>query len=221
MSLAPYGVPYCLRVDREPTPEALRAAMALSPFDGRAAQRPLEPRFRGVPPPDAPRSAPREGAALLYAFPTPDGLRFPLTLRREDLAEHRGQVSLPGGRPDPGEPLWSAALRESDEELGLDARGAERLGVLAPVYIPVTHTHLSVHVALGPEPSRWIPAPGEVARLVFARLCDLVEPTRRIVARRHIRGRDVEVPAFLLEGLEVWGATAMALSQVAERLRRV
>lgn len=174
-----------------------------------------------MPPPDAPVKAPREGAALLYAFPTPDGLRFPLTLRREDLAEHRGQVALPGGRPDPGESLWNAALRESDEEVGLRAYDAERLGTLAPVYIPVTHTHLVVHVALGPEPLRWIPAPREVARLVFARVGDLLEPSTRFLARRTIRGADIEVPAFLLEGLEVWGATAMALSEVAERLRRV
>ena len=203
------------------TPDALRAALALAPFDGRASQRALEPVFRGLPPRDAPARPARDGAALLYVFPTPDGLRFPLTLRREDLAEHRGQVALPGGRPDPGESLWNAALRESDEEVGLRAYDAERLGTLAPVYIPVTHTHLLVHVAQGPEPMRWLPAEREVARLVFARVGDLLDPAALVTARRTIRGAEVEVPAFRLEGLEVWGATAMALAEVAERLRRV
>lgn len=203
---------------RPPTPEDLEAALGLAPFDGRAAQRPLEPRFRGVPPPDAPASAPREGAALLYAFPRAGRLVFPLTLRRDDLAEHRGQVSLPGGRPDPGEPLWETALREAREEVGLDVPGVRRLGTLAPVYIPVTHTRLVVHVALGPEPARLTPSPHEVARLVLAAVGDLVDPRRRVTARRTVRGAEVEVPAFDLEGLEVWGATAMALSELAERL---
>ncbi len=203
------------------TPDALRAALALPAFDGAAGQRPLTPVFRGVPPPDAPAQPARDGAALLYAFPTSAGVRFPLTLRRDDLPEHRGQVSLPGGRPAPGEPLWEAALREAREEVGLDVPGAERLGVLAPVYIPVSHTRLFVHVALGPDPGSLCAAPGEVARLVLARLDDLVEPAARRTSLRTIRGASVPVPCFLLEGLEVWGATAMALSELAERLRAV
>lgn len=206
---------------RRLTLDDLRAAMALRPFDPLAGQQPLTPAFRGVPPPKAPGQPARAGAALLYAFEGPRGVCFPLTLRRDDLAEHRGQVSLPGGRPEPGETLWDAALREAREEVGLSAPSAEPLGVLAPVYIPVTHTHLSVHVALGPDPGALTPEPGEVARLVLARLDDLVDPALRRPTARTIRGATIQVPAVHLEGLEVWGATAMALSELAERLRAV
>jgi 8-oxo-dGTP pyrophosphatase MutT (NUDIX family) len=205
-------------------PDHLRRALALVSFDGRAAQRPLEPLFRGVPP-SALRDAPaRDAAALLYVWPSVDGLCFPLTLRREDLAEHRGQVSLPGGRPDPGEDTWQTALREAREEVGLEGvelEGAdvERLGVLAPVHIPVTHTHLHVCVALGPAPQAWRPAPSEVARLVHAPLERLLDPAARAHVVRRVRGADLEVPVLHLGGLEVWGATAMALSELAERLR--
>ncbi|MFM8978840.1 MAG: NUDIX hydrolase [Planctomycetia bacterium] len=196
----------------------LRAALALPAFDGRAAQRALEPLFRGLPPPARRSEPPRDGAALLYACPGPEGLVFPLTLRREDLAEHRGQVSLPGGRPEAGEALWEAALREAREEVGLRAREVERLGVLAPVYIPVSHTHLHVHVALGPAQAQWVAQASEVARIEVVALGGLLDPARRAIRVRHLRGADLEVPTFLLGGLEVWGATAMALSELAERL---
>ena len=201
------------------TLEQVRLALALPGFDGRAAQRPLEPRVRGAPPGDAPRRPSRPGAALLYLFPSAGGLRFPLTLRQGDLPEHRAQVALPGGRPGPGESPWDAAIREAEEEIALRAQGAERLGVLAPVYIPVTHTDLVVHVAAGPEPAGLMPDPREVAGLVLVRLGDLLDPALRRPVRRTIGGAEVEVPALHLEGLEVWGATAMALSELAERLR--
>jgi 8-oxo-dGTP pyrophosphatase MutT (NUDIX family) len=201
----------------EATLDQVRAALALPGFDVRAAHRPMEPRFRGLPT-GSPR-VPREGAALLYLFPGEGGLRFPLTLRRDDLPEHAAQVVLPGGRPNPGEGTWDAALREAVEEIGLRVRPLERLGVLAPVYIPVTHTELHVHVAAGPVPQGLTPAPREVERLVLARLDDLLDAAHCRPTRRTIAGADVEVPAFHLEGLEVWGATAMALSELASRLR--
>jgi 8-oxo-dGTP pyrophosphatase MutT (NUDIX family) len=199
--------------------EHVRAAMALPGFDGRAAQRPLEPRSRGAPPGDAPLRPSRPGAALLYLFPSAGALRFPLTLRQDDLREHRAQVALPGGRPEAGETPWDAAIRAANEEIALHAQDAERLGVLAPVYIPVTHTDLVVHVAAGPEPAGLMPDPREVAGLVLVRVDDLLEPALRRPVRRTIGGVDVDVPALHLEGLEVWGATAMALSELAERLR--
>jgi hypothetical protein len=62
--------------------------------------------------------------------------------------------------------------------------------------------------------------PAEVARLALAPLADLVRPAARVVVVRTIRGAALEVPAFRLGDLEVWGATAMALSELAERLAR-
>ena len=163
----------------------------------------------------------RPGAALLYVSPGEHGLHFPLTLRRPDLAEHRGQVALPGGRPDPGETLWEAALREAREEVGLDEPALERLGVLAPVLHRRDPHDLVVHVALGPPPAALTPEPAEVAALATAPLDDLLDPARRAPVRRTFRGAELEVPALHLGGFEVWGATAMALSELAERLRAV
>ena len=202
------------------TLDRIRRALAIQDVDGREAQRLMEPITRGMPPPEADTRAPREAAALAYLFERDGRVRLPLTVRRHDLAEHRGQVSLPGGRPEPGESGWETALREAEEEVALDTRRHEPLGVLAPVYIPVTHTRLHVHVAAGADPGRLIPAPSEVARIVIVDVDDLVDPARRRVRPLTIGGRTIPVPYFEVADLFLWGATAMALSELVERVRR-
>lgn len=201
--------------------EALRSALALSAFDGRAAQRRMEPVTRGPRPARAATETPRQAAALAYLFPRDGHLHLPITLRRKSLREHSGQVSLPGGRPEAGEDLWQTALREAWEEIALARDGIEPVGVLEPVYIPVTHTRMLVHVALGSPPRRLVPNPDEVVRIEVVPVAHLLDPDRRRRTQRTIAGREIDIPYFDLGGLEVWGATAMALSELAERLRSV
>lgn len=204
-----------------PTSDHLVRAMALGRFDGRAAQRQVEPTDRGDVPPGSQARDVRDAAALLYAFVRDGALQFPLTKRTPDLREHRGQISLPGGRPEANESLADTAWREAQEEIALDVTDARELGWLAPVYIPVTHTKLHVCVALGEDPGSLAPAPDEVAAIGLARLEELVNPHQRVVRVLSIRGRSVPIDHLLLGGFEVWGATAMALSELAERLRAV
>src|SRR5690606_36316278 len=102
--------------------------------DPRLAPEAFWPRFRAAldrveeeasrPPPDA-----RVGAVLVLLEDTDDGPQLVLTRRRRDLRSHPGQVSFPGGRVDPGETLEEAALREAEEEVGLDAGSVEVVGV--------------------------------------------------------------------------------------------
>ncbi len=210
-------------MDNHPTDpdfQILKAALGLQAFDGRRAQRLMEPAARGTAPRDLDTSGPlREAAALAYVFEQGGLLRMPLTLRHPDLREHRGQVSLPGGRLDPGESLLEAALREAREEIALDTRPAESLGLLSPVHVPVTHTILYVHVARGPAPAALTPRPSEVERIEVVALRDLLDPALRKRCTLNIQGQSVDVPYFDVGGLFLWGATAMALSELAERLR--
>ncbi len=199
--------------------QMLRAALALAAFDAPSAQRLMSPEpRRSTPDAMAPRP-PRTAAALLYAFRRQGRLHFPLTLRRDDLPEHRGQVSLPGGRPEVGETSWETAVREAFEEIGLAPELPVSVGALHPVYIPVTHTTLTVHVATGPEPETLEAEPREVAALGHATLDELLDPALRTRERWIYSGRELDVPSFALAGWTVWGATAIALSELAERLR--
>ena len=201
-------------------PADLRAAFRLPGLDGRAAQRALEPARRGPRPAGLEGRPLRDAAALAYVFERDGRLRLPLTVRRDDLPEHRGQVSLPGGRPSAGESLFETALREAEEEIGLVVASPVALGRLAPVAIPVTHRRLHVFVVEGPDPGPLTPDPREVAAIAVVGLDDLVAPATRRVRRMPIAGQDVDVPYFDVEGLFLWGATAMALAELVERLRR-
>jgi 8-oxo-dGTP pyrophosphatase MutT (NUDIX family) len=208
---------------RLPRPDDLREALALPAFDGRAAQRLVEPADRGPVPPGSRADDVRAAAALCYVFADADGrLVFPLTRRHAALREQPGQIALPGGRPEPGEALAVTAWREAEEEIGLvRAEGAELLGVLDEVYIAVTHTRLLVHVALGPAPARLQAAPDEVDAIGLAGLDELLDPSRRVEQVLVLRGTARPIPHLHLGPFEVWGATAMALADLGARLRVV
>ena len=200
-------------------PDDLLGAFRLPPLDGRAAQRPFEPIRRGRPRRELAGGPLRDAAALAYVFERDGRLQLPLTVRQDDLPEHKGQVSLPGGRPEGAESLVETALREAEEEIGLAVAGLEPLGRLAPVTIPVTHSRLHVFVATGPDPAPHTPESREVAAIVDVTLDQLVDPDRRRLRTIEIEGHAVDVPFFDVEGLFLWGATAMALSELVTRLR--
>lgn len=197
-------------------------AFALPDFDGRAAQRALEPTDRGVAPPGSKDADVRPAAALCYVFRRDAALWLPLEVRQQHLSAHAGQVALPGGRPELGEALEEAAWREAQEEIGL-ARSpqAATVGRLHPVYIPITHTRLDVFVALGPDPGEFVPAWEEVAAIPLVPLDGLVEEAALTTRTLELRGVARPIPHLEFGGVAIWGATAMALSELATRLRAV
>ena len=191
--------------------------MYLSPWDGRAAQARMAPSARHAPEAGV---ALRPASALCYVFARDGHLHFPLLTRQGHLRHHAGQVAFPGGRPEAGERAEDTAWREAQEELGIQrGRAVELLGRLEPVRIGVSTTIMHVVVALGPDPGPFVCQPEEVVDAHAVPLAELLHdhaPVRADVATaRGMRN----VPAFRLGPYVVWGATAMALSDLRERLR--
>lgn len=197
--------------------------MALPDFDGHAAQQPMTPvsraRFR---PPDR-EGAPRQAAVLLLLYCAAGQLHFVLTRRRDDLNSHAGQVSFPGGRIDPAETPASCALRETAEEIGIPPEQVQLLGQLTPLYISPSDFEVQPFVGafVGDGRPQFRPNPSEVATLIEVPLGHLLDDGLRVEEQWQLRGIDVTVPFYLLDGHKVWGATAMILSEFTERLRAV
>jgi 8-oxo-dGTP pyrophosphatase MutT (NUDIX family) len=135
-----------------------------------------------------------------------------LTVRTQGV-RHAGQVSLPGGVVDEGETFEEAALREAKEEIGLSADSVRVLGLLSPVDIPVSGFRLHPVVAISPGRPHLQPSDLEVARILEVPIDTLM--TTAMVERHTIvrDGRPLPVPAFLVDGLHIWGATAMVLAE--------
>ncbi|MDI7277425.1 MAG: CoA pyrophosphatase, partial [Anaerolineae bacterium] len=170
----------------------------------------------GVPPP----ARYRDGAVLLLLYPREGALHLALTRRCDHLAAHAGQISLPGGLCEAEDPsLAAAALRETQEELGLAPQSLELLGQLTPVEIPVSGYRVHPWVAYSPAQPSFRPDPCEVAELLEVPLAQLLDPGTVGEEQRLIRGREVQVPFYRLGQHKVWGATAAVLAEFLALLR--
>jgi len=194
--------------------EALKA-----PLPGAAAHARLAPRPRREWPPGFDPAAIRDAAVLLLLFPIDNRAHIVLTVRAGHLGRHGGQVSLPGGVIDPGETHEAAALREAREEIGLAIGSVRALGRLTPLEIPVSGFRL--HPVVGATLSRptLTPSTEEVARILEVDIDRLLD--RRALTTRDVTaegGRTLTLPAFSVDDVEVWGATAMVLAEFLDLL---
>lgn len=180
------------------------------------------PRDRPSPEDDLDRAA-RTGGRVVHAavlvplvlHPDPTIL---LTLRSARLTSHAGQVSFPGGRMEPGETPEQAALREAQEEVGLDPALPELLGRL-PALMTGTGYCVTPVVALLRPPLALRHDQNEVDEpfeYPLARLLDPAAPERR---SREFRGRLREFWVWPHERHYIWGATASMLVTLAAVLR--
>ena len=162
----------------------------------------------------------RPAAALLLLFPAASPVHVLLTVRSNQLPSHAGQVSMPGGAVEDGETLEQAALREASEETGLDAGLVRVVGRLTPLHIPVSGFVLNTVVGVADARPDFRLAGTEVDQILEPSLDDLLDPSsvRRIPRLRD--GLFQDVPYFAVDGVQVWGATAMVLAEFLEIVRQ-
>jgi 8-oxo-dGTP pyrophosphatase MutT (NUDIX family) len=164
----------------------------------------------------------RIGAVLVLLYPDGDDLRLPLTVRSELLPNHRGEVSLPGGATDPeDQDSMATALRECHEELGVGIARQNVWGTLTPIYIRPSNFRITPVVAFVPTQPTLAVNSAEVSAVISVTLRELMDPGIVVVEQWNLRGIEAIVPFFSIMGHKVWGATALILSELVARMRRV
>jgi 8-oxo-dGTP pyrophosphatase MutT (NUDIX family) len=150
----------------------------------------------------------RPSAVLAAMHDGPEGAELILTRRSWALRSHRGEISFPGGRLDPGETPEAGALREAHEEIRLDPASVELIGRLPTLARLVTLSHIVPVVGRLAARPRLQPATAEVSRILHVPLAELARPG---VFREERWGRPpLERPIYFfeLEDETIWGATA-------------
>ena len=141
-----------------------------------------------------------------------------LTVRREHLRTHAGQVAFPGGGIDPGEDAVAAALREAQEEILLDPAAVEIVGGLDP-YRTVTGYAVTPVVGVIQPDLPLQPHEHEVADLFEAPLAFLSDPANQQRRSALLQGRERHYYEILWNGRRIWGATAAMIINFSRRLQ--
>lgn len=143
-----------------------------------------------------------------------------LTRRRSDLRRHAGEISFPGGRRDPEDAdLRETALREAEEEIGLDRAAVTILGALSPVSTFMTGYEVHPFVGQIPRGAPWRASPTEVDVVFELPLRALRSSRARTQLER--RGVSFETDAYIIEEHLIWGVTARILDDLFERLEEL
>ena len=158
--------------------------------------------------------------ALLVPDPINSIPRIVLIERSEGPVSHSGQISFPGGKREGDEDLLVTALREANEELGIQANQVSLLGGLTSLYIPPSN--FLVHPFLGymNEIPEFILSEAEVKRVLLLPVSSFLDKGNvSIEVFKSSNGSTVEAPTYRIDDVTIWGATAMMMAEISSLIR--
>lgn len=187
------------------------------PLPGRAAQYEMAHAVRQDTPPPPPNA--REAGVLALLFPKDKDWHLTLILRQNNNPNdrHGGQVSFPGGKREVhDEDLRATALREAEEEVGVDPSAVNLLGALSELYIPVSNFKVQPYVGFTEQAPQFVPQPEEVQAVLEVPFSQFLSKNTRRKKDLHLYPQLIlrDVPYFDVADQTVWGATAMMISEL-------
>jgi 8-oxo-dGTP pyrophosphatase MutT (NUDIX family) len=159
----------------------------------------------------------KEASVLLPLFERDGEPYLVLTLRPDDMPTHAGQVAFPGGsREDTDSDLFETASRETEEEIGLDRKAIENLGLVGTVPTLGSTFIVASYAASIDPPERWTPSLREIAAIYEIPLSKLREV--RTTEERERENVRFKMPLFEVDDVRVWGFTAFMLARFLDIL---
>lgn len=167
---------------------------------------------------------PKQAAVLAVFYPgREEETRFVLILRKTYKGVHSNQVGFPGGRVEKEDrDLQHTALRETEEEVGIPQYEVEVVKELTRLYIPPSNFWVHPFMGVMKKTPTLVPQEDEVEAVLEIKLEEFMSEsclTTETLSTSY--AKEIEVPAFLLNGHVVWGATAMMLSEMKDILKQV
>jgi 8-oxo-dGTP pyrophosphatase MutT (NUDIX family) len=197
---------------------ALRKAL-LSELPGSKAHLKMMPEGRNLFPP---AGNALDAAVMILIYWFENEWHTILIQRTEYDGAHSGQISFPGGKADDTDAnLLQTALRETQEEIGVNPGEIMYAGKLTPLFIPVSNMQVHPFVGLLDTRPGYIPDSKEVDSVIDVPLKALLNPDNIMQKAWIIRGTEVTVPYYRVDDNEIWGATAMIMAEFLEVFSQV
>ena len=153
---------------------------------------------------------------MLLLYPSGGEYAILLNKRSDQVDDHKGEISFPGGRKDRADrTLLDTALRETHEEMGVSPKDVEVLGELDEV-ATVSSYVVATFVGTIPQGYRFTPSPDEVAEIIEVPAGDLTRGAYDRNETRIVDGMPVRRPSYAYGGHVVFGATARLLARFVE-----
>jgi 8-oxo-dGTP pyrophosphatase MutT (NUDIX family) len=184
------------------------------PLPGIEVQRRMAPsvRFTGKVVHDEDHA--RKSSVLILLYQKRGQWYIPLIQRPTYDGAHSGQVSLPGGKTEEWDRSYlDTALRESQEEIGIEPKNIQYIGALSSLYIPNSNFIVYPQVCMTSENVQFTRDTREVESIIEVPLSKLIQPETIQRFQRTINGIGVDAPYYKIDEYIVWGATAMMLSE--------
>ena len=166
----------------------------------------------------------KKAAVLVLFYPSATyETRFVLILRKTYKGVHSAQVGFPGGKWEAGDTNYQdTALRETEEEVGVSAESITVHKKMTEIFIPPSNFFVQPYVGTTHEQPHFVPQEDEVEAIIEVPLHQFMDDAVIITKTLSTSyATDIEVPAFLLDGHVVWGATAMMLNEVREMMKQL
>lgn len=158
-----------------------------------------------------------DSAVLILLFPVNGKINMCLIRRPSTMKNHAGQIAFPGGKREKEDAdLVQTALREAQEEIGVDANTVEVLGRLSAVYVQISDFLITPVVGWLNEFPEVVIDSSEVDEVIFIPLEDLMDSACKCEKEMETRTGRIKVPGYEINGYFIWGATAMMLAELVD-----